>query len=214
MNSHWSEKWIRRWQKTLKEGEYYLGNIDGQFGPKTLEASLVAAKLKYQPLVIERKGDTQLIMDECDKHGLTLTQKAYVLATVEWETARTFKPVKEAFWLSENWRKKNLRYYPWYGRGHVQLTWKQNYQRAEDELQVPFTKTPELAMDSVNSANICVVGMRDGWFTGHRLDDHINEDKTDYVGARYIVNGRDKRYAIASLARDFEEDLKIEQGEY
>lgn len=56
------------------------------------------------------------IIQECKKQGLNLnSQIAYVLATVDWETNKTFKPVKEAYWLSENWRKKNLRYYPFYG---------------------------------------------------------------------------------------------------
>jgi hypothetical protein len=48
---------------------------------------------------------------------------AYVLATTQWETAQTFKPVREAFWKDEEWRRVNLaRYYPYYGRGFVQLT--------------------------------------------------------------------------------------------
>ena len=49
---------------------------------------------------------------------------AYGLATAWWETNKTMQPVREAYWLSEAWRKPNLRYYPHYGRGYVQLTWK------------------------------------------------------------------------------------------
>lgn len=53
------------------------------------------------------------------------------IATIAIETAHTFKPVREAFWLddqlgherAEQWRANNLRYYPYYGRGHIQLTW-------------------------------------------------------------------------------------------
>jgi hypothetical protein len=51
---------------------------------------------------------------------------AYVLATTEWETDHTFKPVREAFWKDEAWRQVNLRYYPYYGRGYMQLTWEDN----------------------------------------------------------------------------------------
>ena len=47
-----------------------------------------------------------------------------VLATVEWETNKTFQPVREAYWLNEDWRRAHLKYYPYYGRGFVQLTWK------------------------------------------------------------------------------------------
>ena len=35
---------------------------------------------------------------------------AYALATASHETAHTMQPVREAFWLSENWRRANLRY--------------------------------------------------------------------------------------------------------
>ena len=42
---------------------------------------------------------------------------AYVFATVFHETAQTFAPVIEAYWKTEAWRKRNFRYYPYYGRG-------------------------------------------------------------------------------------------------
>ena len=64
-------------------------------------------------------GYASLILKHCNEEGLTLEQAAYVLATASWETAHTLRPVREAFWLDEKWRKRNLRYYPWYGRGAV-----------------------------------------------------------------------------------------------
>ena len=36
---------------------------------------------------------------------------------------------------------------------------------------------------------ICIVGMRDGWFTGKKLSDYINNDEVDFYNARRIVNG-------------------------
>ena len=63
-----------------------------------------------------KQSTVNAIGAECRRQGIGLdTQIAYVLATVEHETANTFKPIKEAYWLSENWRKRNLRYYPYYG---------------------------------------------------------------------------------------------------
>lgn len=47
--------------------------------------------------------------------------------TVAIESASTYSPVREAFWLSEAWRRANLRYWPHYGRGFIQLTWDSNY---------------------------------------------------------------------------------------
>lgn len=77
-------------------------------------------------------GDTQAILYQCKQERLPV-KAAYVIATSYWETNKTMVPVKEAYWLSENWRKDNLRYYPWYGRGYVQLTWEDNYKKASKE---------------------------------------------------------------------------------
>lgn len=153
-------------------------------------------------------GDTQLIITEAKKHNLLRNQLAYVLATAKWETAHTMKPVKEAYWLSETWRKNNLRYYPWYGRGYVQLTWETNYIRAGKALGVDFTKKPDLVMEPKYSAAILVIGSKEGWFTGKKLSDYITLSKSDFVGARRIINGTDKATEIAKIAREYDAALK------
>lgn len=152
-------------------------------------------------------GDTQLIIQEALKQGLLRNQLAYVLATAYHESGHTMKPVREAYWLSETWRKKNLRYYPWYGRGYVQITWDYNYKKAEDKLGVPFTKDPELAMKPENSVKILVVGMKEGWFTGKKLSDYIDLKKSDFLNARYIINGIDKKDLITAYAKTYDADL-------
>ena len=49
-----------------------------------------------------RAGTVAAIEAECIRQGLTLkVQIAYVLATVEWETNNTFRPVREAYWMPE-----------------------------------------------------------------------------------------------------------------
>lgn len=141
-------------------------------------------------------GDTQLIISTAKKHGLLRNQLAYVLATALWETAHTMKPVKEAYWNSETWRKNNLRYYPWYGRGYVQLTWEENYKKAQKILGLgtKLTSNPDNALDPSISAEVLVVGSRDGWFRkGHTLSKYITLNKSDFFGAREIING-DKNY--------------------
>lgn len=152
-----------------------------------------------------------LIIKTCKDHGLLRNQAAYVLATTEWETARTFKPVKEAYWLSETWRSNNLRYYPWYGRGFVQLTWKENYRKAQEALGINLTTDPDDVMDPIISAEILVRGMKEGWFTGKKLSDYITLKKSDFLNARRIVNGMDKASTIAELARKYDKEL-IEAG--
>lgn len=151
-----------------------------------------------------------LIIKEGAKRGLLRNQLAYVLATAEWETNKTFLPVKEAYYLgrkAEPYRKK-LRYYPWYGRGFVQLTWEENYLKAGKLLGVDLITNPDKAMDPEIAAAILVVGMRDGWFTGKRLNDYITLKRSGFVDARRIVNGTDKAKEIAELARKYDKELK------
>jgi hypothetical protein len=155
-------------------------------------------------------GDTRLIVSECMRQGLLRNQAAYVLATAYWESGRTMAPVKEAFWLSESWREKNLRYYPWYGRGFVQLTWERNYIKAGKELGLDLTTDPDVVMEPDVSVQILVIGSREGWFTGKRLDDYITLKASNYRGARRVINGTDKAAAIAEIAREYEETLVMD----
>jgi hypothetical protein len=71
-----------------------------------------------------------------------------VIGTTAVETAHTFAPVREAFWLSEEWRAANLRYYPWYGRGFIQLTWESNYARYGTMIQRDLLTDPDIAMQA------------------------------------------------------------------
>jgi putative chitinase len=146
------------------------------------------------------------LIRECEAQGLLRNQAAYVLATGQWETAHTMEPVKEAYWLSEEWRKNNLRYYPWYGRGFVQLTWEENYKRAQKELGLgtQLTDDPDKALDPVIAAQVIVRGMTEGWFTGKKLSDYITLQKSDFVNARCIVNGTDKASDISALAQGYD----------
>ena len=129
-------------------------------------------------------GDTRLILATCATRGVLRNQAAYILATAYWETARTMKPVEEAYWLSDAWRRANLRYYPWHGRGYVQLTWEDNYKRAARKLGVPFDRNPALAFVPEHAAKVLVVGMIEGWFTSKKLSDYITLRRSDFVGAR------------------------------
>ena len=157
------------------------------------------------------KGDTRLIIGVCRKHGLLRNQAAYVLATAYWETNRTMKPVKEACWLSEDWRRKNLRYYPWYGRGYVQITWEENYKRYA-------ITDPDDALKPDVAAHILVDGMKHGKFRGKKLSDYITLQKSDFKGARDIINGDQSRVVdgeriddkLARFAREYDALLKAE----
>jgi hypothetical protein len=159
-------------------------------------------------------GDTRLILRECRRANASREETAYILATGYWETAKTMKPVREAFWLSDTWRRENLRYYPWYGRGYVQLTWEENYERAGAKLGLDLTTDPDVVMKPEIAARILVVGMLEGWFTGKPLSRYINERKVDYWNARRVVNGMDKAATIANLAEQYFEVLPAQRESF
>lgn len=150
-------------------------------------------------------GDTRLIIAACKKEGLLRNQAAYVLATAYHETAHTMKPVRE--YGGETYLKKKA-YYPYVGMGYVQLTWLANYQKASKKLGVDFVKNPRLLLKAEYAAPILVIGSRDGWFTGKKLSDYITISRSDFTGARKIINGTDRAKAIAELAIGYDTLLK------
>lgn len=157
------------------------------------------------------KGHTRLLIEYGTRYGYLRNQLAYLLATSEWETAHTQEPVREAFWLSETWRRDNLRYYPHYGRGFVQLTWKDNYERADAELGLDgaLIDNPDNALEPTTAARVIVQGMQEGWFTGRRIDEFITLYKSDFDNARKVVNGMDRSKEIAALAREYDAALRV-----
>jgi putative chitinase len=146
--------------------------------------------------------------------GQPLAFASYMLATAWHETNKTMQPVREAYWLSEAWRKQHLRYWPWYGRGDVQLTWEDNYRRADRELGLggSLIANPDRAMEPAVSAAIMRLGMTEGWFTGVKLADVLpakgTATRTQYMNARTIINGRDKADLIEDYAQAFERALR------
>ena len=149
----------------------------------------------------DRAGTVAAIEAECIRQGLALkTQIAYVLATVEWETGNTFRPVREAYWMPEWWRKRKFRYYPYYGRGYVQLTWERNYRVYSDILGIDLVSNPDRAMEPAIACFILVHGFKHGTFTGRKITDYIRQGKTDFVGARRCINGTDRAGKIAAIA--------------
>jgi len=149
---------------------------------------------------------------------------AYVLATTYHETASTMQPIAEyGLGYGRPYGEPDpVTGQTYYGRGYVQLTWKDNYQKAEGvamdlstlERNVPLVMQPDLAMKPVYAAQIALSGMAQGWFTGKKLSDYLTATQTDYLNARRIINGTDKADLIASYAKEAEAAIRLAQGEH
>jgi hypothetical protein len=151
-----------------------------------------------------KQESANLIREECINQGLVLEEQiAYVIATADWETNHTLLPVVEAYWMDKEYRC-NLHYAPYYGRGLVQLTWKDNYAKYEDILGVPLVEDPDLALDYKIALFILVHGFINGTFTGAKIRDYINDDITDYYNARRCINGTDSANEIANTAESID----------
>jgi hypothetical protein len=139
----------------------------------------------------------------------SIPEWAYVFATVFHETAQTFLPVIEAFWKSEEWRKRNFRYYPFYGRGFVQLTWERNYKLYTKLLKIDLINKPELACEPRYAFKILIDGCKFGRFTGVGLGKYLKNGKPDYKNMRRVINGTDKAELIEEYAYEFKRILNI-----
>jgi predicted chitinase len=158
-----------------------------------------------------KPGTIEAIKNECIRQGISLkTQIAYVLATADHETNHTFKPVTEAYWLDDPdayLKKHHANYYPYYGRGYVQLTWDYNYEKYSRLVCKDLLAHPELAEEPETALFVLVHGFKTGAFTGRKISDYINKYVTDFVKARYCINGQDKAHEIAGLAQHYLDDM-------
>ena len=173
------------------------------------------------------KDGLGLLLDdfEGDAGFTQIRDVAYVLATIRWETGEGFQPVKEKRASREKnprlWEIQN-RYWSsgFFGRGYVQITWEDNYRRASERLAgTSFTVSsgaltmqddtlvnqPDLVLHPAIAYAITARGMREGWFSGKKLSDFIQDGKPPhYVNARKIINGLDHAQTIAGYASAFE----------
>jgi putative chitinase len=146
------------------------------------------------------------ILDEWEKRGLTdLRWLAYMLATTKWETAHSMQPV------SEYGRGRGHPYgrpdpetgRTYYGRGYVQITWKENYAKFSGLCGVDLVQDPDAALRPDIAALILFDGMLRGMFTGVALERYFNASKDDPVNARRIINGTDRAQEVADIHHDF-----------
>ena len=147
---------------------------------------------------------------------------AYILATVYHETAKTMQPIEEYG------KGKGLAYggklrmgggpgkrVPYttpnkiyYGRGLVQTTWYENYEKLTKTAKAKamgwdFLNNPEIMLQMKPSVFSAFYGMTMGIYTGKKLADYFDGPKEDWKGARKIINGTDKAELIAVYGMKF-----------
>ncbi|WPU93576.1 glycoside hydrolase family 19 protein [Mucilaginibacter sabulilitoris] len=154
--------------------------------------------------------------------GITDERKAaYIYATIFHECAKTMQPIAEFGKGAghDYGRKLKMGAGPghripytapdqlYYGRGYVQLTWYENYDNMGKLLHIDLLNNPELALEPSVAAAIMIKGMTAGLFTGKSLGDFFNNDHTDWINARRIINGLDHAQTIAGYAEVFHKGL-------
>lgn len=169
---------------------------------------------------------TELVLDEFERivpEG-DVRHLAYMLATAFHETAATMQPVRETLAASDDaairildrayaagrlgqvsspyWRR-DADGKSWLGRGLVQLTHKPNYVAMSAVTGIDLVANPDRAMEPDVATTILVDGMLRGSFTGRRLSQYFNAQSEDWVGARAIINGRDRADLIAGYGKSF-----------
>lgn len=137
---------------------------------------------------------------EADYSLWDLRWLAYCLATTFHETSAEMLPIEEYG------KGEGMAYgepdpttgETYYGRGYVQLTWRENYARADAEIGLAGDDSCEWhadnALDPEIAAEVMFVGMRDGWFRSDEegpetLQRYFNDTRDDPYGAREIING-------------------------
>ena len=205
---HFQLPWTKDWQEESVQLRPRLYSEEAPAAKECEPEEILSISIDFD--FSTKDGTIAAIKAECEKQGIGLpNQIAYVLATVQHETGETFMPVREAYYVSkdfdkaEAWRQANLRYFPYYGRGYVQITWEGNYRKYSDILGIDLVKEPDLAAEPRNALYILVHGFKTGAFTGKKISDFINERKTDFINARRCINRLDKAEEIAAIAQKF-----------
>jgi predicted chitinase len=154
----------------------------------------------------EQVQGMEAILDVWEKYRADADVRwlAYMLATTAHETSFTMQPIEE-------YGKGSGMSYgkpdpetgeTYYGRGFVQLTWIDNYIRADKEIaaQFPGIETDlehdaDQALHPKIAAAVMVLGMEQGWFRTHddlgpeNLERYFNTGTDDPYEAREIING-------------------------
>lgn len=169
-----------------------------------------AIRTLQHPLSQIQVDSVNAILASCEKHSVTDPhQISYILATAYHEAR--FKPISEIgkgkgypyggkLDIGEGPGRRKPYTTPdeiYYGRGLCMITWRSNYEAFSHLLGVDLVNNPDLALKTNYAAEIIVVGMQKGMFTGVTLSHVFNAKLCDPIDARHIVNGNNCAALIA-----------------
>jgi hypothetical protein len=213
----------------------------------TIDYDVIRPHMPGGKLLQSQKDGIDEILEAYNQWGDGNVQRcAVVLATARWETAHTMQPVKETTnardktppsdatvikRLNAAWKAGKLKWVKtpywnagWFGRGFVQLTHEANYKGPArtavlQQFNVDIHKDRDAVMRPDIAAFILVRGMLEGWFTGKKLAEYVDDldeddaaDLIEYLVSRKVVNGKDRAKEIADLALTFENALRVHNG--
>lgn len=186
---------------------------------KTFFDAIRGSALYPKGLADENVFGIEAILNACDKWNVTDTHHvAQILAQSYQETGGFMQPVKETVYahspdknpsdatviarLDNAYRNNQLPWVTkpywregWFGRGFIQITHKENYVIVGEQIGVDLVANRALALNLSIAADIAVVGMSRGLFTGMKLSDYKFPECLDTdewrKHPRRIVNGKD-----------------------
>ncbi len=153
------------------------------------------SKIFHKQYNIAQMAGISFIITKFFEVGLKdLRWLAYILATSWHETGFTMQPVTEYGTLKY---LKSKSYYPYIGRGFVQITHKTNYEK------YGIADNPDMALDPEVAVYILIHGMVNGVFTGRKLSHYFNDQTNDAFNARKIINILDRAARVQEYHNNF-----------
>ena len=142
---------------------------------------------------------------------------AYALATAYHETGAKMVPVREGFASTDAGARRVVakrkygvptgKYgHVYYGRGHVQLTWIDNYKASSNDAMYDLVAYPDKMLDPVISARVLIKGLLDGRWNGKGKGIAVylpTNGPDDLKNARRTVNITDKWELIGGYYKAF-----------
>lgn len=206
---------------------------------KTLNRSHFFDNYPFKDMTHAKHSNVDFLFDKLDSSELItrLSEMAYILATLKLETADTFAPVKEAYWIRPETRRINVlkKMYAgrksiinpngrlYYGRGFVQLTHIDNYIKMNPYIRKHFPEADIVSdPDSVCNAEYSWIILEEGMtnpnrtfkddnFTGYTLENYFTDAGYDFYHARKIINGMDRASLVQSYAEKYFDILEFQE---